>query len=233
MNQVVSLSFYRFDSVFTRLWAFSQMGLARHEMARTLGIGFWKLCGTGTGEGFTPGPNWSVYAILATWPDEATALRATQEGVFARYRAHAVEDWTVLLRTTAARGHWSGQTPFEIGESTGAGPIAALTRATIKPGIARRFWRRVPDISARIGRDPTVMFKIGIGEVPLLHQVTFSIWPDVAAMNAFARTGPHAEAIRAVRENGWFAEELYARFTLLSDHGSWEGISPLTTKEAA
>ncbi|QUJ78394.1 spheroidene monooxygenase [Sulfitobacter albidus] len=233
MQQVVSLSFYRFGSLSARLWAFAQMGLARRGMARTPGIGFWKLCGTGTGEGFTPGPNWSVYAILATWPDEATARAATASGVFARYRARAIEDWTVMLRATDARGHWSGETPFQTTDRIADGPIAALTRATIKPGIARKFWGRVPNISARIGQDPAVMFKIGIGEVPLLHQVTFSIWPDVAAMNAFARTGPHAEAIRAVRDHGWFAEELYARFILLSDHGSWEGRSPLTAKEPA
>ena len=51
-----------------------------------------------------------------------------------------------------------------------------------------------------------MLFKIGIGEVPLLQQVTFSIWPDTASMAAFARAdGPHARAIRAVREGGWFS----------------------------
>ena len=74
------------------------------------------------------------------------------------------------------------------------------------------------------------MFKIGIGEVPWLHQVTFSIWPDAARKANIARTGPQAEAIRAVREEGWFREELYARFTLLGDEGTWGGTSPL--KEA-
>jgi spheroidene monooxygenase len=111
--------------------------------------------------------------------------------------------------------------------------LAALTRATIKPRILARFWGRVPNISAKIGADSNVMFKIGIGEVPMLHQVTFSIWPSEAAMAAFARTGPHAEAIRAVRDEGWFAEELYARFAVHSDAGTWNGTSPLTRPEAA
>jgi spheroidene monooxygenase len=85
-----------------------------------------------------------------------------------------------------------------------------------------------------IGKDTNVAFKIGIGEVPLLHQVTFSIWPSEAAMAAFARTGPHAEAIKAVREEGWFREELYARFAVQSDMGSWAGRSPLDRlKDAA
>lgn len=90
-----------------------------------------------------------------------------------------------------------------------------------------RFWGRVPNISNVIGQDPNVLFKIGIGDVPWMQQVTFSIWPDAAHMANFARTGPHAEAIRAVREEGWFREELYARFTLLSDEGTWGGTSPL------
>ncbi|SDZ48366.1 spheroidene monooxygenase [Jannaschia faecimaris] len=230
MTQVVSLSFFRFDTWRARSWALGQMGLARGAMRRVPDIGFWKLCGSGTGEGFTPLPNAAVYAILATWPDLQTArARLSQAAVFSRYRAQAAEDWTVFMSTSTVRGAWSGICPFSpCPAADTTGPLAALTRATVKPAILSRFWGRVPDISRVIGTDPNVMFKIGIGEVPWLHQVTFSIWPDAAAMANFARTGPHAEAIRAVREEGWFREELYARFTLLGDQGSWGGRSPLT-----
>jgi spheroidene monooxygenase len=94
-----------------------------------------------------------------------------------------------------------------------------------------RFWKRVPDISAVIGADPNVMFKIGIGEVPLLHQITFSIWPDGASMARFARgDGPHGRAIRAVREEGWFTDELYARFRVLGVEGRWNGAELLSRK---
>ena len=52
-------------------------------------------------------------------------------------------------------------------------------------------------------------------------------------MSAFARSpdGPHAKAIRAVREGGWFKEELYARFTVLGSAGTWEGRDPLAETE--
>lgn len=227
---VVSLSFFRFSQPSTRLWAFAMMGLARRALQRVPGIGFWKLCGSGTGEGFTPLPNTSVYAILASWHDEGTARAQTQTApIFQRYRAQASEDWTVFLETTSARGAWSGQSPFQASGSTPDGPLAALTRATIKPAVALKFWRRVPDISRMVGSDRHVAFKIGIGEVPLLHQITFSIWPDANTMAQFARTnGPHAAAIRAVREGNWFSEELYARFAILGDTGTWGGASPLT-----
>ncbi|MEM6637846.1 MAG: spheroidene monooxygenase, partial [Pseudomonadota bacterium] len=76
-------------------------------------------------------------------------------------------------------------------------------------------------------------FKIGIGEVPWLQQVTFSIWPDPESMARFARNpqGPHAQAIRAVRQGDWFHEELYARFQIAGDRGSWNGTSPLKDLE--
>lgn len=232
LPQVVTLSFYRFDGLSSRAWAFAMMGLARPAMARVAGIGFWKLCGSGSGVGFTPIPNLGVYAVLATWPDAETANRQTEQaGPFRRYAKRAAESWTVLLSPTSVRGEWSGKNPFTETRLEPDGPLAALTRATIRPGILARFWKRVPDISKVIGRDDNVLFKIGVGEVPWLHQVTFSIWPDAQAMAGFARTGHHADAIRAVRSENWFSEELYARFAVLSDKGTWNGVSPLAQQD--
>lgn len=218
------------------------MALARLSLRRDPRLSFVKLCGSGTGEGFTVKPNWQVWAILASWRSEAAARSATQDNpVWRKWRSRAGESWTLFLRPVSGRGSWSGVNPFlpEAGPApVTSGPIAALTRATLKPRHALRFWQRVPGISQVIGADPNVIFKIGIGEVPLLHQVTFSIWPDTQSMAAFARAdGPHARAIRAVREGGWFAEELYARFRILGSQGLWEGGDPLaravTERQAA
>ena len=227
--QTTSLSFFRFETLSDRLWAFSQMGLARFALARQKDIGFWKLMGTGIGEGFTPIPNVSVYAILATWPGVTQAYRNTTEApVYKRYREQARESWTVFLQATSVRGQWSHTTPFDGDADPARGPLAALTRATIRPRKLLRFWQRAPAISDAIGSDPNVIFKAGLGEVPWLHQCTFSIWPDTATMASFARRdGPHAKAIRAVREGDWFREELYARFRIVGDKGTWDGKSPL------
>ena len=232
--RTVSLSFFRFASLPARLWVLGQMGAARVSFARMPEVGFWKLCGSGSGEGFTPRPNTAVWAILATWPDAATATdRIERAPVYRRWRARASESWTLLLEPTSARGTWSGAAPFTPTEGPCPGPVVALTRATIRTRTMLRFWARVPDISATIGADPSVLFKIGIGEVPFLHQVTVSIWPDAAAMAHFARgDGPHGRAIRAVREGGWFAEELYARFRILDEWGQWGGASPIGRQAA-
>jgi len=222
-----TLSLFRFQGLGPKLWVISQMAAARLALRREPHLMFWKLCGSGTGEGFTPKPNWGVWAILAAWPDEATARQQiAQSPVWRRWRSHAVEACSVYMSPLSARGSWAGVNPFvpETHPADPEGPLAVLTRASVKPGRALRFWKRVPDISAVIGADPNVLFKIGIGEVPLLHQITFSIWPDAATMAHFARgDGPHGRAIQAVRAEGWFNDELYARFRVLGAEGRWNG----------
>ena len=231
--ETVTLSLFRFPTVAARIWVFGQMALARLDIRRTPDLLQWKLCGSGTGEGFTPVPNTSVWAILATWPNEEIAReRVANAPVWKRWRARAAEDWTVFLAATSVRGKWAGTEPFHAVAEPGDGPLAALTRATVKPKVALKFWGQEPEISRAIGADPNVAFKIGIGELPWLQQVTFSIWPDKASMAEFARAdGPHARAIKAVREGDWFREELYARFRILGDCGSWGGASPLKPLE--
>jgi spheroidene monooxygenase len=229
-----SLSLFRFQGLWPRLWVIGQMATARLALRREPHLMFWKLCGSGTGEGFTPKPNWGVWAILAVWPDEAAAREGTARGtVWRHWRGMARESATVFLSPLSARGSWAGVNPFvpEPHPADPEGPLAVLTRASVKPGRALRFWNRVPDISAVIGANPDVLFKIGIGEVPLLHQITFSIWPDGASMTRFARgDGPHGRAIRAVREEGWFTDELYARFRVLGVEGRWNGAELLSRR---
>lgn len=205
------------------------MGFARISLMRNQQLKFWKLFGSGVGQGFTPIPNTAVYAIICVWPDKEIALQQMASArIFDKYRNRASESWTLFLNPISARGKWSKQKPFSVNPSTSDRPLAALTRATLKPSILLNFWKRVPEISDVIGNDPNVAFKIGIGEVPWLHQVTFSIWPDKEAMAQFARaSGPHANAIKAVREEDWFREELYARFQIIDQQGSWMGKDPL------
>jgi spheroidene monooxygenase len=230
---VATLSLFRFSGLKSFAFVISQMALARFALARAPEPLFWKLCGSGTGEGFTPKPNWGVWTIMAVWSDEAVAREGVQAmPVWQRWRAWAREDWHLILQPLAARGTWAGENPFRPDPKSEprAGAMAVLTRATVKPRHALRFWKRVPRISHSIGENTDVAFKIGIGEVPLLHQVTFSVWPDAQSMARFAHAdGPHSRAVRDVRAGDWFAEELYARFRLIGTVGSWGGKDPLAT----
>lgn len=230
--KAVSLSFFRFEGPGSKLWALAQMQFARRPLRAVPDIGFHKLLGSGTGEGFNPFPNFSVYAILAAWPSlDVAQARIAESAVYRRYRDHAAEDWSVFLAATQSRGRWDGAAPFTVmpvGPVSQAGPIAVLTRASVKPRYALSFWRRVPNISTTIRDQRQLLFKIGLGEVPWLHQVTFSIWRDQGAMEEFAYRGFHAEAIARVRAGGWFSEELFARFSVLDAQGQWDGTLPLS-----
>jgi spheroidene monooxygenase len=207
------------------------MALARPALARDKRLSFAKLCGAGSGAGFTFRLDGRMWAIMATWPDEATARDGLATSpVWRRWRARAAESYSVLLSPVSSRGSWSGVNPFTPQTDTPGpdGRWAALTRATLKPRHLLHFWDHVPGVQDRIAQDPAVAFKIGIGEVPLVHQVTFSVWPDLASMASFARReGAHALAIEAVRSGDWFAEELYARFRILGTQGTWGGFDPL------
>lgn len=232
MAQAVSLSFYRFSGLRNRLWAFQMMGAARRPLAAISEIGFWKLFGSGKGEGFNPTLNPKTFAILATWDDPETARATLEENkLFQRYAARADENWSVILTPSSSRGEWAGQKPFATDSSAKAPALAVLTRATLNPSKMWQFWKRVPAISKIIGANTDVVFKIGVGEVPLRNQVTFSIWPNTKTMTDFVRNGPHAAAIKRVRDENWFREELYARFAIHSDIGTWHGGSPLDRLE--
>jgi len=202
------------------------MGLARPALRATKGLRFWKLCGAGSGHGFSFRPDGRVWAILTVWEDRSAADMGLQSALWAAWRARATESWSILMRPLSARGAWAGAQPFTPEPGPTLGPFAVLTRATVKPRALTAFWRRVPGVNDRIGANPDVLFKIGIGEVPLLHQVTFSVWPDLAAMARFAHApGPHASAVAQVRAGDWFTEELYARFQVLDTIGHWSGVS--------
>ena len=229
-KQIVAISFFRFEGVFQKLWAFSQMGFARKKLKKIKQITFFKLFGSGIGEGFTPYPNTSVYAILSVWNNLGEAENNIEEReIYENYRTHSIENWTVFLSPISSKGYWDKTNPFKPNKNEFKKKdhmLAALTRATIKPKIMLKFWSRVPAISKVIGNDKNVLFKMGLGEIPWFHQVTFSIWPNAKTMADFARKdGPHAKAIKSVREGNWFSEELYARFEVKKAIGKWCGKS--------
>ena len=229
-KQIVAISFFRFEGVFQKLWAFSQMGFARKKLKEIKQISFFKLFGSGIGEGFTPYPNTSVYAILSVWNNLGEAENNIEEReIYENYRTHSIENWTVFLSPISSKGYWDKTNPFKPNKNEFKKKdhmLAALTRATIKPKIMLKFWSKVPAISKVIGNDKNVLFKMGLGEIPWFHQVTFSIWPNEKTMADFARKdGPHAKAIKSVREGNWFSEELYARFEVKKAIGKWCGKS--------
>lgn len=224
----MTLSLYSYAGIPAQLRAFAQMGFAHLRMRSHFAPTplFYKLVGSGSGVGFDPKPNWAQYGVLATWAHEADAREALiSHPVLTGWQSRAVKTETFLLRPTRSKGLWSGVNPFPVGgiEHPQAqppqhdGPVAVITRARLNLGILRPFWRSVPAISKQIEMADGLLFKVGIGEVPWLHQITFSLWHDARAIRDFAyKDGPHARSIDAARRGEWFGEELFARFDLVS-----------------
>ena len=78
----------------------------------------------------------------------------------------------------------------------------------------------------RVGRKHMLVFcllAMGLGEAPLLRQATFSLWDSAAAMDAYARTGAHLDAIRAAWKHQFFSESMFVRFVPLQLQGQWKG----------
>jgi hypothetical protein len=90
------------------------------------------------------------------------------------------------------------------------------------------FWRAVPPVSADLHESPGLRLALGIGEAPLGLQGTFSVWDSAAALNSFAYDrAPHAAVVTRTAQEGWYAEELFARLALLSAEGTLGGRDPL------
>jgi spheroidene monooxygenase len=183
----------------------------------------FKLCGSGTGEGFTPIPNTAVYAILGTWPDHDAARRAMfGTSVFRAYRDHADEAMTIFMTPASARGKWAGTEPFTPQDVDLDGPIAAMTRATVKPSVALKFWGQEPAILPRHRGRPQrhVQDRNRRSAVDAAgHLLHLARRQDDGRVSP-APTARMPDAIKAVRDGGWFKEELYARFRVDAAEGN-------------
>ncbi len=191
------------------------MGLAPRRMGDVPGLSFFKLLGSGDKNGFSILPDFGTYALLGVWDSEAEADGFFREHpVFQAYLVHAASWQTVYMRNTAAHGEWDGRSPFLAAQDFDpTQPVAVITRATIRRRYLWRFWRYVPRVSRDIEARPGLRLAIGIGELPLIQQATFSMWDSGKQMLDYAyRRAEHSAVVKKTRELGWYKEELFARF---------------------
>ena len=228
----VTFALFRFNR--RKLWAFAAMGLRRSGLQDVPGLRFARMMGSGSGIGFSARPDFSRYALFAVWRNRASADAFFAESPFVeayRKRASALRTWH--LAPTRVQGAWDGEVPLVIGEKVetengqddqlqggddqrGDVRQAVLTRATIRPRHLLRFWQSVAPVADELAVAPGRIFSIGVGEAPWIRQATFSVWESAQAMQDFAyRSEEHRAVIRRTREEGWYSEEMFARFALL------------------
>ncbi len=224
--------------------------LRRAQLATTPGAAFTRLLGTGRGDSTAPGADLRRWATFVAWdepPDLAawhyrmarSSLRVKgadggdgtegTDGADGADGRDGAECWTALLETISAHGRWAGHAlDAPSVASAASGPVAVLTRATVRLTRLRQFRAAVPAVDGVLLRAGGRRASIGFGEWPVAVQGTFSVWDDGTAMQRFARDDPvHAEVVRRTRAQGWYREELFARFRPLASMGTWAGRDPL------
>jgi hypothetical protein len=222
---VVSLHLYGVDGL-AMARAVGRMAVDRGAVRRIPGATFVKMLGTGSGRTFTTrDADPHHWGALICWGD------AEGPGRYEASRSHdawshlAREQARILMRPLTSRGTWARRTPFgDPLPHKWDGPVAAITRARIKPGQWRSFTSAVPPVSHDLRQVDGLRLALGIGEAPVGLQGTFSLWERGSALSEFAhRRSPHQEVVRRTAEAGWYAEELFARLAVLDVSGAYDG----------
>jgi heme-degrading monooxygenase HmoA len=212
--------------------ALARLGTDRLRLRGTAGLHVARLLGTGRGSSTAPGADLARTALFAVW-DSPAALDAFEAGPLGarmrRTRDRGGEVYAVRLALVSGHGRWGGRDVLAGLEQRGAGdgPLAVLTRAVVRPRAWRRFAGVGPAVSDEVGGAPGLLAVVGVGEAPFGLQATFSLWRDTAAMRAFARADEHRAVVRRTRREGWYGEELFARFSPVASAGTWDGRDPL------
>lgn len=222
---MVKIYFFRFQSLSSKIWAFSQMPIAPKTLEKTEGLQFFKLLGSGGGDGFQWWPDFSVYALLTLWESTDHENRFKSSLLYQKYLSKASDCISFTLRPFEAHGFWDGKMPFQLQSVIVNAPIAVITRARIKTSKLFLFWKNVPKVSASLETYPGRRFGKGIGELPIIQQATFSVWDSLKAVQDYAYRNPlHKEVVKKTRTLGWYSEEMFARFNVIACEGVWHGM---------
>lgn len=202
-------------------FALLRMALDRGGLRRTKGVDFAKMLGAGKGETFTPRDaditRWGALAVI----EETQLDSLDQSKLITRWRKNSLEEVRYVVDPISSHGLWAKKNPFDYGKAAGTGEVVAITRARIKWSQNIRFWKAVPPVTSSLHSSPGLITTIGIGEAPIGLQGTFSHWRSGADLRNFAYKGAaHQEAIAATERHAWYAEELFARFSVREIRGA-------------
>lgn len=197
------------------------------------GLVFAKVMGSGHAGGFSIRPSATHQGLIAVFDSAASAQAFRKSPQIAAYKERARQFWSGLMCVDSARGAWDGRkwgnTPADsLGEyaqrldGSGQGPLAVITRASIRPAKAMAFWRHAPASQTDLENASGCTLAIGLGEAPVLRQCTFSLWQNTPSMLAYAHGGAHQTALEAAYKGDFFAESLFVRMRLMQQEGLWQ-----------
>ena len=248
----VSLTIIRYPGIFVP-FALVAMVLHRIALMFNKNTAFYKLLGSGRNGSFDRIPDLQQWGILTVrssrfvrrTPDsfgevrgwgcsnlERNLLMWELYGSFIAkwFQLFSCETFTILLEPTEGHGLWDGKEVFGNlpKRSLQEGPVAILTRATIRLTGLQQFWKHINPVAIKMKVSEGFIMSLGLGEMPWIKQATFSIWESREAMMAFAyNMKEHTEVIKKTREQQWYSEELFVRFRIIGNTGTIKGIDPL------
>lgn len=209
----------------------------RARLRRVPGVRFAKLLGTAPLGDTGPRKCW---AALIVWDSAEAAAGFEASPVAAAWQLISRAYCRIDLDLIDGHGRWARRAIADGGRATKTGggratPQArdeltlALTRARLRPTRALAFWRAFPQVVRAAAGAPGLLTMFGIGEAPLGWQGTISIWRTSRHLIEFAYRHPeHLGVIERSPAVRWYAEELFARYRVVSLTGDrrvlgWEG----------
>ena len=210
----------------------------RLSFGRVRGLRFARVLGTGVGSSTGWGADLRRWAVFAAWDSESALDRFLAASSVARHWERADEVWSVRLEPLGAHGAWAGRplgrewmaaamaAPVKV--DVAPGPVAVLTRAAVRPRHWARFHRAAARLDPQLDGQPGLLARIGVGELPVGRLATMSFWTSGADLDTFVRAqATHRDIVRRTAAEGWYSEELFARFRPYGSWGSWDGVDPL------
>ncbi len=211
------------------LRAMARLATDRPRLARTHGLEFWRVLGTGRGDDTGTGVDLQRTALFAVWRGEDELEQFLATSPIARRWDDAHEAWHVRLDAISGHGSWRGHDVLaHVRPATTTGPVAVLTRADVRLGAWRAFARAGRPVSDEVRSASGLVAVLGMGEAPVGRLGTFSVWRSADDVDEFVRSmHAHRDTVRRTRTERWYREELFARFAPYASSGAWDGRDPL------
>jgi spheroidene monooxygenase len=213
-NEVV-FSFFRYPPSHA-LSAFILMGFQGMAAGGRMPKGMIRLMGCGSRDGFSIAPDFNRYCLMSALDDPSRQEQLRQSRLYRWVARPSIEQLHFSLVPARGHGTWDDEAVFDYsGERLDDRPLVVLTHARVTAARAPDFWRSVPHVRDGLRQAQGCAYHIGFGEHPLLTLATFSVWEDLASMQAFAyRQTPHHQISKASRGEHWLTESLFVRFAI-------------------
>jgi hypothetical protein len=218
-GQFITIRFLSFKGFQAKRFAFAEMGRSLVSGWKAPGMVFSKHLGTGAGNGFSILPNFGLYAWLGVWESTEHAERFfAQDSRWLEFsqKSNEISGWDAV--PMKGKGTWNGLQPFDFSapDEDWDGPVAVITRASIRWSKSLLFWWNVPSASKHLEGKQGLKYAKGVGELPLFEQATFSLWESASNLDQFAyQSKEHAPMIKKTRKYDWYSEEMFVRMRVM------------------